>query len=124
VGGGRVTGDLWVHSRIDALGLYDPLRATLTDTSRLHGSLYYDLIAWSDVLVDGFILGPIKQWGETHGHAFVIAPDGSRSGVFWHLLDPEALSRQRNPSEDTRRYYSDPEYFEERRPPDDLLWGI
>jgi hypothetical protein len=52
--------------------------------------VYYGFVVLDDVNVDGFTLGKITDFEaepcET-GDAFVIAPDGSRAGLVWEVID-------------------------------------
>jgi len=69
--------------------------------------VYHGFPILDDVEVDGFRLGMITDW-ETEpdvcGDAFVVAPDGSRAGLVWEVIEPPC--------------------FQEVMAPDASRWGV
>lgn len=70
--------------------------------------VYYGFTILDDVGVEGFRFGMITDFlvsPDTSGDAFVVAPDGSRSGLVWESECPAP-------------------YFREVLPPDETRWGV
>ena len=123
MGGGRIIQGVWIHERIVHLGVGQAIQDLLEGRRDPEDSVYYAIPAWDDTTVEGFTFGSIKNWSGDFGNAFVAAPDGSRAGIRWHALRrPEDLKP--NLSAKDVRYYTQPDYFEERRAPESHLWGI
>jgi len=69
--------------------------------------VYHGFTILDDVEVDGFKLGVITAIGPSQddaGDAFVVAPDGSRAGLVWEVVDEP--------------------YFEEVGAPEPGRWGV
>jgi hypothetical protein len=68
--------------------------------------VYHGFVILQDVSADGFVFGKISDFeaeSSDYGDAFVIAPDNSRAGLVWEVLDNS--------------------YFREVLPPDPNRWG-
>lgn len=130
MGGGRITDDVWVHPRIASLNLTSAIRDTLLGLRKPEASVYYDLPPWGEAEVGGFTFGKIednRSRGDGHawGNGFVVAPDGSRAGLRWHVIETaEQFAARERVREKERRYFTDPEYFEVRHPFEPHRWGI
>jgi len=58
--------------------------------------VYHGFQILSDVVVDGFTLGLITDFGaegSSAGDAFVVAPDNSRAGLVWHTSDEQTFEQ-------------------------------
>lgn len=69
--------------------------------------MYHGFTILDDVEVEGFKLGVITEFGPGHhddGDAFVVAPDNSRAGLVWEIVEEP--------------------YFEQASAPDDTRWGV